>query len=50
MLKTKVFRVTNLDDLELEINQWLKNNQNIDIVSVNSPVGNSWAYIILYKE
>ena len=52
MLKTKIFHVRkNIADFELEINQWLEENQNIEIVSANCPAdGNCWGYIILYKE
>jgi len=48
MLKTKLFEITS-KSLETEINIWLKENQNITVVSTNS-FSNGWGYIILYKE
>ena len=39
----------NIADFELEINQWLEENQNIEIVSANCPA-EIVGYIILYKE
>ena len=57
MLKTRIFYVNmlydqkrkNIADFELEINQWLEENQNIEIVSANCPA-EIVGYIILYKE
>jgi hypothetical protein len=51
MLKTKLFEITS-EGLETEINIWLKENQNITVVSTNSFAndGGGWGYIILYKE
>jgi hypothetical protein len=49
MLKTKIFEYSSQKRFEEEINNWLKENQNITVVSTNS-FSNGWGYIILYKE
>jgi hypothetical protein len=48
MLKTKIFEYRSQKRFEEKINNWLKENQNITVVSTNSFGG--WGYIILYKE
>jgi len=49
MLKTKIFKAS--EDWETEINSWLEENQNIEVVSTNSFAnGAGRGYIILYKE
>ena len=50
MLKTKIFEITS-KGCDTEINRWLEENQNIDVISTNSFAnGAGWGYIILYKE
>ena len=50
MLKTKIFEITP-KGCDTEINRWLEENQNIDVISTNSFAnGAGWGYIILYKE
>jgi hypothetical protein len=50
MLKTKVFEFDLDTGAEEEINNWLKENQNIAVVSTNSFATDGWIYIILYLE
>jgi hypothetical protein len=49
-MKVKYFQEANSNALETEINRWLSQNNNIEIVSTNSfaNVG-GWGYIILYR-
>lgn len=50
-MKAKMFYSPNTKALEKDINTWLSQNSNIDIVSTNSfaSVG-ALGYIILYRE
>lgn len=52
MIQTKLFDVPQRGEPEgnAEINEWLKQNPNISILSTNSFANESgWGYIILYK-
>lgn len=50
MIKTKFF-FPDLDDLEKEVNAWLQDHQNIEIVSTNFTCNSlGWGYSILYKD
>lgn len=49
MLKTKLFK--NFYDGTDKINEWLKQNPNITVISANTVANHGgWGYIILYKE
>lgn len=49
-MRVKMFYGASTKALEVEINKWLTNNSNIDIISTDSfaNVG-GWGYMILYK-
>ena len=52
IIKTKLFEIVNKNepDGNKEINNWLKDNSNIKVVSTNSFSNEAgWGYIIMYK-
>lgn len=49
-MKAKIFYRPNTKALEKDINQWLSQNSNIDIISTDFFGIRALGYIILYKE
>lgn len=51
-LKTKIFEIRQKNDYgTVEVNEWLKNHPDIQVVSTNTFANNTgWGYIILYQE
>lgn len=51
MLRTKIFKIKDVNQGEIDMNNWLEKKQSIEIISTNSFSNEAgWGYIILYKE